>query len=81
MGTLPRLNRNEPMKVANTFCVVLSSMTRPVALGVTLLVAAEKAETIVLSENVVTVSMLDAMIPRIRSTESAPIRVDRFAGR
>lgn len=75
-----RLKRNDPMNVASTFCVVLSSMTSFVARGVTLLVAAVNAETIVLSENVVTASMLLAMMPRMLSTASAPIFVGRSLG-
>ncbi|MNE95611.1 hypothetical protein D3C80_1937200 [compost metagenome] len=75
-----RLKRKEPTKVASTFCVVLSSITSLVARGVTFVVAAEYAETIVLNENVVTVNMLEAMMPSILSTASAPIFVGSSSG-
>ena len=47
---------------------------------VTFVVAAENAETMVLREKVVTVSMLDAIMLRILSTEFAPIFAERSAG-
>jgi hypothetical protein len=56
-------------------------MMRRVARGVTLLVAAPYAVTMVDRENVVTASIDDAMIARILSTASAPISVDRSCGR
>ncbi|HRP98053.1 MAG TPA: hypothetical protein PL143_17585 [Rhodocyclaceae bacterium] len=68
------------MKVASTFCVVVSSRSRRFARGVSMLAAEACAPTIVLSENVVTASMLDARMPRMRSTASAPIRVASSAG-
>lgn len=52
-----KLNKNEPRKVARAFCVVLSSINSLVALGVTPALAALYAETIMLSENVVTASI------------------------
>jgi hypothetical protein len=50
-------------------------MTSRVARGVTLLVAAVDAATITLREKVVTANMLEAMMLRMWSTASAPIRV------
>ncbi|CDU00774.1 exported hypothetical protein [Vibrio diabolicus] len=57
-----KLNRKEPRKVAKAFCVVLSSINSFVARGVTPALAALYAETIILSENVVTASMEVARI-------------------
>lgn len=68
------------MKVASALCVVVSSITSVVARGVTPVLAAPYAATMVLKENVVTASMLDAMMPRILSTASAPIRAGSDAG-
>jgi len=75
-----RLKRNEPMKVANTCCVVTSSTTKRVALGVTLVVAEPYAVTMMLSEKVVTANILDASMFRMLSTASAPTLTDTDSG-
>ncbi len=67
-----RLKMKAPMKVDRTFWEVESSTSSRAARGVAVLAAAEKAATMVPSENVATASMLEAMICRIVSTESAP---------
>ena len=73
-ATIPtRLNTNEPMKVPRAFCAVVSSISSFAARGVTLLVAALYAETMVVSEKVVTASMLVARIWRMSSIELDPI--------
>lgn len=51
------------------------------ARGVALLAAADVAATSVLSEKVVTASMLDAIIERIASTALAPTLLGNAAGR
>lgn len=65
--------RNAPRNVDRAFCAVLSATSIWVARGVIVLLAPETAETIAVSEKVVTASMLDARMPRILSTASAPI--------
>ena len=68
------------MNVASAVCAVRSSTTSWAARGVAPLAADAKACTMVEIENVVTASMLAAMMPRIRSTASAPIWLDTASG-
>lgn len=58
----------EPTKLDRTFCARRSSSSSGVARGVTLLVAAAKAPSMVDSEKVVTASMEEAIIVRSDST-------------
>jgi hypothetical protein len=68
------------MNVESAFCDVASSMSSFVARGVTVFVAALYADTIVVSENDVTTSMLDARMFKMLSTASAPICAERSSG-
>lgn len=68
-----RLKRKLPRKVASAFCEVVSAVSSRVARGVTLLVADASAATSVLSEKMVTDSMLAARMLSRLSTASAPI--------
>ena len=63
------------MKVDKAFWAVESSTSSCVARGVSAALAAENAETIAVSEKVVTASIDEARMPRMLSTASEPILV------
>ena len=68
MPTTPKMKA--PMKVDSTLLVSSSSISSLVARGVTLVVAALKAEVMTPREKVVTASMLEAMMVSRLSTAS-----------